>query len=182
MNKQTNKGRFFLLSTLMGVMALGGIAGCGEGALEPTERAQYTLTNALGPYGSTTGTPSGAGTAQHTTTVTKIVCYDSTDNVYGIRLYWGATSKMYGQTNGASAHTFNITGSPVYKIEYSTSSGNLRGLKFTNFESSLSCGNNSGPATALNDLDAEFTDLEVWTGLVNSVPVIWGAKLYYTTP
>ena len=89
---------------------------------------------------------------------------------------------MFGTTNGSSANNFNIAGDPVYKIEQSTSQGNLRGLKFTNSTATLSCGNNSGGLTVLNNLDAEFTDLEVWTGLVNSVPVIWGAKLYYTTP
>lgn len=181
MYKQTNKVRFFHLGALIGIVALGSI-GCGQDELEPTDSTQSALTSNLGPYGSVTGTPSGAGTVGHATTITKIICYGSTDNVYGLKVYWGTVSKLFGQTNGSAAWNFNVAGDPIYKIEQSTSSGNLRGLRFTNSTASLTCGNMSGGATVLNNLDAEFTDLEVWTGDVNMVPVIWGIKLYYTTP
>lgn len=40
--------------------------------------------------------------------------------------------QRYGQTTGASAVSFNVAGGPIYKIEQSTSGGNLRGLRFTN--------------------------------------------------
>lgn len=181
MYKQTNKSRFFHLGALIGIVALGSM-GCGQGELEPTDSTQSALITSLGPYGSVTGTHLGAGTAGHSTTITKIVCYGSTDNVYGLKVNWGTTSKMYGVTNGSSAWTFNVEGDPIYKIEQSSSSGNLRGLKFTNSSASLTCGNMSGGALVLNNLDAEFTDLEAWTGDVNLVQVIWGIKVYYKTP
>lgn len=89
---------------------------------------------------------------------------------------------MFGVTNGSSAQNFDVTGDPVMKVEYSVSSGNLRGVKFTNSTSSLSIGNMSGGATSFNDLDAEFTDVETWKGLVNDKMVIWGIKFYYKSP
>ncbi len=81
-------------------MTLGGVAGCGEGMTEPTASAMYALTgNVAGPYGTTSGTVQGPGSNQ-LTPVTKIVGYHSSAYIYGIRLYWGSTSVLYGQTNG----------------------------------------------------------------------------------
>lgn len=179
-----SKNRFFCMGALMGMIAVNGLTGCGEGMLDPTTSAQYALTGHVTPlYGSNTGTYESVTGSSHQTTVTKIVGYGSTDNVYGIKLFWGpSTSKMFGVTNGSSAQNFNITGDPVYKVEYSVSGGNLRGIKFTNSTASLTIGNMSGGATAFNDLDAEFTDLETWKGVVNDAMVIWGMKFHYTTP
>lgn len=178
------RNHFFRTGALMGMIAVCGLTGCGEGTLEPTASAQYALTgHVTGIYGSNTGTYESVTGSSHQTTVTKIVGYGSTDNVYGIRLYWGpSTSKLFGVTNGSSAQNFDVSGDPVMKIEYSVSSGNLRGVKFTNSTASLTIGNMSGGVVALNDLDAEFTDIETWKGPVNEVMVIWGFKFHYTTP
>ena len=185
MTKQPNKSRFFRRAMMIGMVALGclgTLGGCGEGMADSPDSVAYALTGqVLGPYGSVTGTPQ-ASSSNHLTPVTKIVAYGSTDNVYGIKLFWGTTSFMYGQTNGAPAQTFNVAGDPVYKIEYSVSSGNLRGIKFTNSSANLIVGNMSGGVLALSNEDAVFTDLQTWKGNVNEVMVIWGAKIYYTTP
>lgn len=179
-----SRNRFFRTSALIGMIAVNSLTGCGEGVLDPTASAQYALTGHVTPlYGSNTGTYESVTGSSHQTTVTKIVGYGSTDNVYGIKLYWGpGTSKMFGVTNGSSAQNFDVTGDPVMKVEYSVSSGNLRGVKFTNSTSSLSIGNMSGGATSFNDLDAEFTDVKTWKSLVNDKMVICGFKLYYKSP
>lgn len=186
MTTQPNKSRFFRRAMLIGMLALGGVTGCGEGMgqdmIDAPDSVAYALTGqVVGPYGSTTGTAQASG-SNHLTPVTKIVGYGSTDNVYGLRLYWGTTSFLYGQTNGSSAQSFDLTGDPVYKVEYSVSGGNLRGIKFTNSSASLTIGNMSGGALAFSNVDAEFTDLQTWKGDVNATMVIWGAKIYYVTP
>jgi len=135
-------------------------------------------------YGSSSGTFEGPGTAGQTTTVTKITSYSSTAFVYGIELEYGGTSKMFGVTNEAKAQPFNLTDDPVYKIEYVVSSGQLRGLKFSNSTASLAMGL-AVTATAFNDADYLFTDMETYKGVVGGfLTVLWGAKFYYvdTTP
>lgn len=182
MNKQPNKSGFFCRIALSGMVVLGGLVGCGEGMVDAPDSVAYALTGqVLGHYGSNTGTVQSSS-SNHLTPVTKIVGYGSTDNVYGIKLFWGTSSFMFGQTNGSSAQAFDVTGDPVMKVEYSVSGGNLRGIKFTNSTASLTLGNMSGGAVAFSDLDAAFTDLQTWKGPVNDVMVIWGAKIYYTTP
>lgn len=182
MTTQSNRGRLFRRIALIGMVALGGLAGCGEGVIDAPDSLAYALTGQVtGLHGSNTGTMQ-ASSSNHLTPVTKIVGYGSTDNVYGLRLYWGASSFMFGQTNGSSAQNFNIAGDPVYKVETSVSGGNLRGIKFTNSTATLCIGNCSGGSVALSDEDAVFTDLQTWNGLVNDDMALWGAKIYYTTP
>lgn len=181
MTTQLNRIRFFRRAALIGMVALGGLIGCGEGMSDSPESLAFALTAAAGPYGSTTGTAE-APSSVHTTAVTKIVGYGSMSYVYGIRLYWGTSSFMFGQTNGASAQVFELDGEPITKVEYNGSGGVLRGIKFTNSLASLSVGNVPSTLPAFANPDAELRDMKTWKGEVNGVPVLWGATFHYATP
>ena len=183
MSKHTNQSRFFQLGALIGLVTLSSATGCGEGTLASPESVSYALTgHVAGPYGSTVGTIQGPASNQ-LTAVTKIVGYHTSAYIYGIRLYWGNTSILYGQTNGVPGDTFDLTDDPVIGVKYVVSSGLLRGLKFNTLsDRSFELGLTSATAVAFSNSDALFTDLQIWKGTVNSTQTIVGAKLYYTTP
>lgn len=183
MSNKTKQNRFFRLGALIGLMTLGGVAGCGEGMTEPTASAMYALTgNVAGPYGTTSGTVQGPGNNQ-LTPVTKIVGYHTSAYVYGIRLYWGSTSVLYGQTNGVTGDVFDLTDDPVVSVRYLVNLGVMRGIKFTTGDGrTLELGLIPATAVAFSSADALFTDLQTWKGTINGTPVLWGAKFYYTTP
>lgn len=184
MNKQPSKNRLFPLGALIGMMALGSVAGCGEGALDRTASMQYALTGQVtGSYGSTTGTVVTSG-SNHLTPVTKIIGYGNGSYIYGIKLFWGTDSFMYGWTGGATADPLSgLDTDPVVTVKYLLTSGVLRGIKFTTFDGrNLEVGLTTATSTAFSDPDALFTDLQMWQGSVNGVSVLWGFKAYYTTP
>lgn len=183
MSKTMNQSRFFQLGALIGLVTLSGVTGCGEGALAPTESVSYALTgHVAGPYGSTVGTIQGPASNQ-LGPVTKIVGYYTSAYIYGIRLYWGNTSVLYGQTNGIPGDTIDLTDDPVIEVKYVVSSGVLRGLKFnTLYDRSFELGLTPATSVAFSNSDALFTDLQIWKGTINSTQTIVGAKVYYTTP
>lgn len=183
MSNKMNQNRFFRLGALIGLMTLSGVAGCGEGMVEPTASAMYALTgHVAGPYGSTGGTVEGPGNNQ-LTAVTKIVGYHTSAYIYGIRLYWGTTSVMYGQTNGVPADTFDLTDDPVVSVRYLVNPGVLRGIKFTTGDGrTMELGLTPATSVAFSSSNALFTDLQTWKGTLNGTPILWGAKFYYTTP
>ena len=183
MSTKTNQNRFFPLGMLVGLAALSGVSGCGEGMVEPTASAMYALTgHAAGPYGSTTMSVEGPGSNQ-LTPVTKIVGYSSASYVFGIRLYWGSTSIMYGQTNGQTGSIFDLTDDPVNSVRYVVVAGYLRGIKFKTVDNrTMELGLTPAASVAFSGTDALFTDLQIWNGVVNSAPAIIGVKVYYTTP
>lgn len=182
MSKQTNKNRFFHRGALVGILALSGIAGCGEGQLEPTASAAYALTgHVAGPYGSTGGTAQGPG-SDHLTPVTYIIGYGNSSYVFGIKLFWGSTSLMYGQTNGLAAQEFDLTDDPVTSVKYVITSNVVRGIRFANSSGNLALGLTGGEFVAFSDPNDVFTDMQTWQATINGTKVLAGAKFYYTTP
>jgi len=137
--------------------------------------------SSAGPYGSTSGTSEGPGTVGQTTTVTKIIGYGDGSYIFGIQLFWGTSSLMYGQTGGASGITLSGLGSdPVREVNYLVTSGILRGVKFTTDSLRiLEVGLTTAISTAFSGSTLEFTDMVTYKGSVNSVVVIWGATFYY---
>jgi len=134
-----------------------------------------------GAYGSTSGTSEGPGTMSQTTNVTKIIGYGDGSYIFGIKLFWGTPSLMYGQTGGASGITLSgLTDDPVCEVKYLVTSGILRGVKFTTVDSRiLEVGLTTATSTAFSGSTDEFTDMVTYKGTVNNVEVIWGATFYY---
>lgn len=181
MSKQPNTKNFFRAGALIGAMALSGLAGCGEGIGDPTASISSALTvHSAGPYGSTLGTVQPSG--NHTTAVTRIDAYYTSAYVLGIRLYWGTTSTLYGQTGGVPADSFDLDGESIHKVRYVVSSGVLRGIKFSTESRTLEAGLTPCTSTAFNDPDAALADLQIWQGSINGRQVIWGARFDYATP
>lgn len=183
MSMQNNVSRFFRLGVLSGLVAMSGVVGCGEGTLEPTASATYALTgHSAGFYGSTSGTLHGPGSNQ-LTPVTKIVGYSTSAYVYGIRLYWGSNSFLFGQSNGVPGDTIDLTDDPVVSVRYLVNLGIIRGIKFTTADDRvLELGLTPSTSVAFSGPDDVFTDLQTRSGTLNGTPVLWGAKFYYTTP
>lgn len=182
MSKQLNRKSLFRLGALIGAAALSGLAGCGEGLADPTDSVSYALTgHTAGPYGTTAGTMQPSG--NHTTPVTRIVGYSSASYVYGIRLYWGTESTLYGETGGATGDEFDLTDDPVYRVHYLVVNGVLRGIKFGTVDNRVfEVGLSPISTTAFSDINAVFTDLQTWKGSINANQVLWGVKFSYVTP
>jgi len=140
------------------------------------------MPSSAGPYGSTSGTSEGPATGSQNTNVTKIIGYGDGSYIFGIKLFWGTTSFMYGSTGGASGITLSGLGDdPVNEVKYLVTSGILRGVKFTTGGLRiLEVGLTTATSTAFSG-SFEFTDMVTYKGTVNSVVVIWGATFYYHT-
>lgn len=181
MSQQMNIKSLFRLGALIGAAALSSLAGCGEGIANPTDSVSYALTgHTAGPYGSTSGTMQPSG--NHTTAVTRIVGYSTSAYVFGIKLFWGTESAMYGDTQGIPGDEIDLTDDPVYRVQYVVSGGILRGIKFHTVDGrTLELGLTPSSSTAFNNPDAVFTDLQTWQGIVSSKPTIWGVKFSYVT-
>ena len=181
MSHLLNKKVLFCLGALLGTVAMSGLSGCGEGVADPTASVSDALTgHSAGPFGSTLGTMQPSG--NHTTPVTEIHAYGTASYVYGFRLFWGTESTLYGQTGGVTADVFDLDGEVFHKVRTVVSGGILRGIKFSTETRTLEVGLTPATAIAFDNTEAAFTDLQVWQGNVNGRPVIWGAKVDYTTP
>jgi len=138
--------------------------------------------NTVGPVG-TTGNQEGPNGIGYTTAVTQIDGYSSASYIYGIKLYWGGTSQMYGQTNSLSPVTLNCSGDAVMEIKYHIDATSvLRGIKFkTVSTATLTIGYlDDDRITAFSNSDNVFTNLTTFKGTISSVVTIWGATFYYT--
>lgn len=181
MSKQLNNKSLLRLGALLGAMVLSSLAGCGEGVADPTASVSYALTgHSAGPFGKTTGTMQPSG--NHTTPVTQIHAYSTGAYVYGVRLFWGTESALYGQTGGIPADVFDLDGEQVNKVRTVVSGGILRGIKFSTETRTLELGLTPAMATAFDDPEATLTDLQVWQGDINGRRVIWGVRFDYATP
>lgn len=184
MSKLTIKNRFFHLAALIGTMALGSVAGCGEGAPFDTASATYALTgHSTALFGSTFGTVQGPVSDQ-LTPVTKITGYANGSYIFGIRLYWGTSSVLYGQTNGETGISLDaLADDPVTMVRYYVSTGVLRSVKFTcSSGRQIEYGLPTSNSIAYSNPDSLLTDLQLVSGTISGTAVIVGGKFYYTTP
>lgn len=181
MSKPLNRKSLLRLGALIGTVALSGLAGCGEGIVDPTDSVSSALTvNTAGPYGNSTGTTQSGS---HTTPVTRIEGYGSASYVYGIRLYWGTESALYGQTNGATGDVFEVGEDAIYRVQVLVVNNVLRGIKFRTLEDRVfEVGLSPAATTAYDNPDAQFTDLQAWSGSVSGAQTLWGIKVRYVTP
>ena len=172
----------------------GALSGCGapEGlGGEPTDEtgAVGSVASALtgysaGPYGTTSGTHVGTGSNQ-LTPVTRIDAWADQTFVYAVKLYWGTQSKMYGDNSHGTLTTLDLTDDYVKRVQYYVDGGSgfLKGLKYTpRFGGAMTIGAVPSLATAFNGTNHKLTDMEGWYGSVSSINVLWGTKIYYTTP
>jgi len=141
--------------------------------------------NTAGPFGTTSGTSEGPGTASHTDSVTKIIAYSTSAYIFGIKLFWGATNVMYGSTHDLNGEVLDLTDDFVKEIKYHIdATGVMRGMRFrTSLGTIMSIGYlNDNKPIAFSGATNHFTDLVTYKGTVGGDVVIWGATFYYTGP
>lgn len=174
----------FVLST-----ALFAVAGCAgspeldeEG--EGLESVQQALTSKIaGPHGRTDGTAQGP-VSNLTTPVTKFSVWADRNYIRGIKLHWGATSKMYGVQQGEKSTVLLGNNQYINQIYVDVDAqGWLRGLSF---ESSIVGGCltvgyvGDGPFPVFTGSDARWTDLTAYVGNpASGETYLWGIKLNY---
>jgi len=118
-----------------------------------------------------------------TTPITYIEGYATGSYVFGIRLWWGSNSLMYGSEHKLDVEDLDCSEDPVYKIEYRLNvSSQLMGIRFTTVSSVLALGYADYTQTAFSNASNVFTNMSARTGAIGSDTVIWGATVYFTGP
>lgn len=180
-NKLMSRRPFLITALALAALAID----CGPAESDaPDSLVQALTTHSVGPIGNSSGTMEGTGSDQ-LTPVTKIIAYASGAYVYGLQLWWGSISKMYGYENGLTGDELDFTGDLVKEIKYSVDeAGILRGIRLKTVSgTAFLIGSLSvGQTVAFSGANYRFTDLVTYKGTVNGVLTIWGATFHYTTP
>lgn len=183
---KTSMGRRLFLITTAALCAVA--ADCGPAEYDsPGSLVQASGSyNTIGPVGTSisTGTTEGPG-SDHITPITKITAYANGSYVYGLKLFWGTSSKMYGSTHGLAGDDMDFEEDPVKEIKYHVdASWYLRGFRFKTISNTVYSVGYVSPSTitAFSNADNRFTDLVTYKGSISGVTTIWGAIFYYTGP
>jgi len=179
-------------------LLLGALAGCqGPAEAEPppgeettSELAQALTLNTAGPYGSTSGTTQNPGTNM-LSAVTKIQIWSDTNFVYGIKLFWGTKSVLYGDISHGTMNAFMLGKGEVIGVVYVSVDGTgwLRGIAFSSFLGGLESGGiyggylGNGLTTVFDGPGLKWSDMTAYTVTdLRGWKVLCGLKVHYLSP
>jgi hypothetical protein len=134
-------------------------------------------------YGLTSGTEVGPGNSARDVEPTKILTWSDNNYIYGIKLFWGVASLMYGSSANGSKQVFDLSGGLyIKKVEYHVdAAGLLRGIRFSaDNDDALTVGQLASINVAFSGENLHFTDLITKSGVVSGKSTIWGAQFTYT--